>query len=53
MNPSYYSRSNNMGDNDSTFSPGKKDTNGPLGQGSRNMSVLNIKKSSARFLSPL
>ena len=58
----YYSRTTvNGNSNDAPLSPMNKDraSNGPGGGGggitqtSRNMSVLNIKKSSARFLSPL
>lgn len=56
-NPSYYSRGPNS---NAPLSPAsQKDTNqggggaGIIGQSSRNMSVLNIKKSSARFLNPI
>lgn len=50
-NPSYYSRGPNT---NAPLSPAsQKDSGGVIGQSSRNMSVLNIKKSSARFLNPI
>ena len=59
---SYFSRTNNSGATDVILSPGGKDKmmkggsatgSEAISQASRNMSVLNMKKSSARFLSPL
>ncbi len=59
MNPSYYSRetstNNRLTQNAALFSPGKNmdKGNSVISQTSRNMSMMNIKKSQGRFLNPL
>ena len=56
MNPSFYSRSGNQNEPPNGYtplSPAKTQNKQEMPDSSRNMSVLNMKKSSARFLSPI